>query len=61
MRKGPGRPLKSRGFRVQITIYADSELLESIDKKVRELRDVGDTSMSRSELFHRAMTKFLGL
>lgn len=49
-----GRPYKGTGRRTQITIYADSNMLEEIEKYAMERKLAGERNYSRSEFYHEA-------
>jgi len=56
---GAGRPIKSTNKRIQVCIYVDLNLLSEVDQKVRRIRELGDSGISRSEVYHRALKKWL--
>lgn len=54
-----GRPLKGKKKRIQITIYADMDVLNALDELVYQQQMAGDRSASRSEEYNKAMKKHL--
>jgi|GEM_PF-4637869 len=57
--KAIGRPRYYTDRRIQSTIYIDPVLMDKVDKIVLEKRRAGETTASRSQLYHEAMSSFL--